>query len=84
MEAINTCQTTLTEHIDGMRAEMSFLKQDVQTTRERASEEEQRISDMEDVVRPMEDKVQNLHREVNSHTDKLWDMEDKGGTMSAL
>lgn len=28
MQAIYTCQTTLTEHIDGMRAEMSFLKQD--------------------------------------------------------
>lgn len=77
MEAIYTCQTTLTEHIDGMRAEMSFLKQDVQTIRERASEAEQRISDMEDVVWPMEGKVQYLHKEINAHTDNLGDMEDR-------
>lgn len=61
MEAICTCQATLTEHIDGIRAEMSFLKKDVQTIRERATEAEQRISDLEDVVRPLEHKVQNIH-----------------------
>lgn len=77
MEAICTCQATLTEHIDGIRAEMSFLKNDVQNIRERATEAEHRISDLEDVVRPLENKVQHIHCEVNAHTDKLSDMEDR-------
>ena len=77
MEAICNCQATLTEHIDGIKTEMSFLKQDMQTIRERAGEAERRISDLEDVVRPLENKLHDVHSEVGAHTDKLWDMEDR-------
>lgn len=76
METIHTYQSTLTKHIDGTRAEISFLKQDVQNIREKATEAEQRISDLEDEVRPLEGTVQNTQREVIDHADELGDMED--------
>lgn len=76
MEAICTSQTTLTEHIDGMRAEMFFLKQDMHNVKERATEAEQRIYDVKDTVCSLESTVQILQKEVATHTDKLGDMED--------
>lgn len=71
------CQTTLTEHIDGLRTEMSFLKQDVRNVKERTTAAEQRISDLEDTVHPMGGSVQNMQKEIAAHTDKLGDMEDR-------
>lgn len=77
MEAIFTCQTTLTAHIEGMRAEMSYIKQDVENFREKATEAENRISDLEDVVRPLESTAQTMQIKITAHTDKLGDMEDR-------
>lgn len=70
MEAIYTCQTTLTAE----RAEMSFLNQDMHNVKDRITETEQKISDLEDATRPIEGTVQNLHKEVTV----------KGGIMLAL
>lgn len=77
MAAIQACQSTLTEHIDGLRVDLSFLKQDMQSVKERTTEAEQRISDLEDVVRPLEGSVQSAQKDLAAHTDKLGDMEDR-------
>lgn len=71
-----TCQTTPTEHIGGIRVELSFLKQDKHTVKERAAVAEQHISYLEDTVHPLEGSVQNVQKEVAVHDDKLGDMED--------
>lgn len=58
MSAIHLCQSTLTDHIKGLKIEFSFLKQDVQKVRERTVAAKQCISILEDTVRTMETEAQ--------------------------
>lgn len=58
MAVIHLCQSTLTDHIEGLRLEFSFLKQDVQKVGERTAAAEQCISSLEDTVRPQDTAAQ--------------------------
>lgn len=77
MDAIQTCQTSLTAQIDTVRVDISIVKHEMQKIRARISTAEQRISDIEDALHPMTDDLRSHSQDLKEHTTKLGDLEDR-------
>lgn len=63
MQAINTCQTTLTGKIDSMQLEMGLIRKDMDKFRTRLMEVERRVGNTQDVLR--------------DHSSSLWTLTTK-------
>lgn len=77
MDAILSCQTTLTTQIETVQLDLSIVKHDLQKIYSRISNVEQRISDIEDVVNPLSVESRSQQAVLQEHSANLGDLEDR-------
>lgn len=77
MEAIQHSHASLTTHMDSIKMDLSFLKQDVHNLCHRVTNAEHCFGNLEDERRPLQASVRELHQTQESTIDKLMDLEDR-------
>ncbi|OCT69158.1 hypothetical protein XELAEV_18040467mg [Xenopus laevis] len=71
LNAITDCRAALSSKIEEVKTDLSLLRADLQTLRERTTEAEQRISRLEDICNRLTQQVQELRAQNTSLSSKL-------------
>ncbi|XP_077341416.1 uncharacterized protein LOC143986884 [Lithobates pipiens] len=77
MQAINTCQTTLTGKIDTMQLEMGLIRKDMEKFRAGLTGVEHRVGDTEDVLKDHTSSLRTLTTKVKSFEYRAEDAENR-------
>ena len=76
MQAISTCQSTLTEKIDTMQLEMGFIRKDMDKVRTRLTEAERRVGDAEEILGDHASSLRTLTTKVRALEHRAEDAEE--------
>ncbi|XP_018425358.1 PREDICTED: LINE-1 type transposase domain-containing protein 1 [Nanorana parkeri] len=77
VQLCNAALTSLTDQVQGMRADISFMRHDLQKVRDRTSALEGRVSGLEDTTTPLLSDVKTALHDISAHTLKMDDVENR-------
>lgn len=77
LDAIALCQSMLTTKIEEVKIDVSLIRQDLSTLRDRVAETETRIGRAEDILHPLQHTTDEVRRQLQQLSAKQDDMENR-------
>lgn len=77
LEAISTCQSTLSTKIEEIKVDISLIRQDMTKLRDRVKETETRISQAEDTLHPLQHSHEDMKCQLQQLAQKHDDLENR-------
>lgn len=77
LEAISTCQSTLTTKIEEIKVDISLIRQDITKLKDLVKETETRISQTEDIIHPRQNSHEDIQHQIQQLAQKHDDLENR-------